>query len=92
VLYAVLYALAGWDPMVRLFFWLGTTGAFGVLCLLAATSISVIRFFARDPRGESVWHRPAAPAVAAVVGFGYGAWLRSSRPDVYQAIGLGAGP
>jgi hypothetical protein len=63
-----------------------------VLCLLATTSISVIRFFARDPWGENAWHRLAAPAVAAVVGFGYGAWLRWSRPDVYQAIGLGAGP
>jgi amino acid transporter len=126
----VLYVLVGWDPMVRLFFWLGTTGAFGVLCLLATTSIAVIRFFARDPRGENAWHRLAAPAlaalallamvwsglanyatllgvapgsteawvlpasfaVAAVVGVGYGAWLRSSRPDVYRAIGLGAGP
>jgi amino acid transporter len=62
----VLYALAGWDPMVRLFFWLGTTGAFGVLCLLAATSIAVIRFFARDPRGESAWRRLVAPALAAL--------------------------
>jgi amino acid transporter len=25
----VVYAVAGWDPMVRLFFWLGTTGASG---------------------------------------------------------------
>jgi len=123
----VLYALAGWDPMVRLFFWLGTTGAFGVLCLLAVTSIAVIRFFARDPRGEPAWRRLVAPAlatlallamvwsglanyatllgvppgsteawvlpalfaVAGVAGILYGLWLRSSRPDVYQGIGLG---
>jgi amino acid transporter len=62
----VVYAMAGWDPMVRLFFWGGTTGAFGVLCLLAATSIGVIRFFARDPRGESAWRRLVAPALATV--------------------------
>ena len=62
----VVYALAGWDPMVRLFFWLGTTGAFGVLCLLAATSIAVIRFFARDPRGESTWQRVVAPTLSAL--------------------------
>ena len=123
----VLYALVGWDPTVRLFFWLGTTGAFGVLCLLAVTSIAVIRFFAREPRGEPAWRRLVAPAlatlallamvwsglanyatllgvppgsteawalpalfaVAAVAGFLYGLWLRSSRPDVYQGIGLG---
>jgi amino acid transporter len=53
----VVYALAGWDPMVQLFFWLGTSGAFGVLCLLATTSIAVITFFARDPRGENAWRR-----------------------------------
>jgi amino acid transporter len=62
----VLYAAAGWDPMVRLFFWLGTTGAFGILCLLAASSIAVISFFARDPRDESAWHRLLAPALAAL--------------------------
>jgi amino acid transporter len=62
----VVYASAGWDPMVRLFFWLGTTGAFGVLCLLAASSLAVIRFFARDPRGESAWRRLVAPALAAL--------------------------
>ncbi len=59
-----MYALAGWDPMVRLFFWLGTTGAFGVLCLLAATSIAVLRFFAVGPRGENAWRRLVAPALA----------------------------
>jgi len=52
--------------MVRLFFWLGTTGAFGVLCLLAATSIAVIRFFARDPQGETAWSRVVAPTLSAL--------------------------
>jgi len=52
--------------MVRLFFWGGTTGAFGVLCLLVATSLAVLRFFARDPRGENAWHRLVAPALAAL--------------------------
>jgi amino acid transporter len=61
-----LYALAGWDPAIRLFFWLGTTGAFGVLCLLAVTSIAVIRFFARDARDEPAWRRLVAPSLAAV--------------------------
>lgn len=62
----VVYALAGWDPMVQLFFWLGTSGAFGVLCLLATTSIAVITFFARDPRGENAWRRLIAPALATL--------------------------
>jgi amino acid transporter len=63
----VVYALVGWDPMTRLFFWLGTTGGFGVLILLALTAIAVIAFFARDPHGENAWRRLIAPALAAVL-------------------------
>jgi amino acid transporter len=63
----VMYAAAGWDPMTRLFFWLGTTGGFGILVLLALTSASVIAFFARHPRGETAWQRLAAPGIAAVL-------------------------
>ena len=61
------YALAGWDPMTRLFFWLGTTGGFGILVLLALTAIAVIAFFARDPHGENAWRRLIAPALAAIL-------------------------
>jgi len=63
----VAYALGGWTPMTDLFFWLGTTGGFGVLILLALTAIAVIAFFARDPRGETAWPRLIAPALAAVL-------------------------
>jgi amino acid transporter len=61
------YAVGGWPPMTNLFFWLGTTGGFGILVLLAATSIAVIAFFARDPRGEHVWTRLTAPGLAAIL-------------------------
>ena len=63
----VLYALAGWDPMTRLFFWLGSTGGYGVLILLAATAVAIVAFFARDPRGENLWRRLIAPALAAIL-------------------------
>jgi amino acid transporter len=126
----IAYAVAGWDPLVKLFFWMGTTGGLGVLLLLAATSIAVIGFFSRDSRGENAWRRVIAPAlaaialivvlyltldnyanllgvqpgtsdyawrwvfptlygVAAVVGVVWALILRSSRPDTYEAIGLG---
>jgi amino acid transporter len=62
----VLYADSGADPMTWLFFVLGTTGGFGILVLLALTSVAVIAFFARDPRGENAWRRLIAPALAAV--------------------------
>ena len=63
----VVYALAGWNPMEKLFFWLGTTGGFGILILLAVTSVAVIAFFARDPRGENPWRRLIAPTLAAIL-------------------------
>ena len=53
--------------MARLFFWRGTTGGLGIILLLAATSVAVIAFFARDPRGENAWRRLAAPALAGFV-------------------------
>jgi amino acid transporter len=61
------FAIGGWQPMTYLFFWLGTTGGFGILVLLAATSVAVIAFFARDPRGEGLWRRLIAPALAAAL-------------------------
>ena len=42
------YAAGGWNPQTDLFFWLGTTGGYGILLLLALTSIAVVRFFARN--------------------------------------------
>lgn len=61
----VFYAATGQDPMARLFFWLGTSGGFGVLLLLALTAVAVIVFFLRDSRGENAWQRLIAPAIAA---------------------------
>ncbi len=62
-----LYAVAGWDPAVHLFYWGGTTGGVGVLVLLLLTSVSVIGYFARDRRGENVWRAAIAPVVASVL-------------------------
>ena len=61
------FAVAGWPPMTGLFFGGGTTGGFGILVLLAVTSVAVIAFFARNPRGETLWSRLVAPALAAVL-------------------------
>jgi hypothetical protein len=61
------FALAGWPPVTGLFFGGGTTGGFGILVLLAVTSVAVIAFFARNPRGETAWSRLIAPALATLV-------------------------
>jgi amino acid transporter len=63
----VTYAIAGWQPMTQLFFWLGTTGGFGIMILLALTAIAITAFFAADPRGESAWRRLIAPLLAAAL-------------------------
>jgi hypothetical protein len=41
------------------------------------------------PGSTEAWVLPTLFAVAAVAGVAYGLWLRSSRPDVYQGLGLG---
>jgi amino acid transporter len=124
----IVFALAGWDPMLKLFFLLGTTGGLGVLLLVTFTSLAVIFYFARDSRGESVWSRLIAPLLAtaalgyvlyqvltnfwgllgvtpdsplrwqfplvygvvAVIGMLWAVVLRATRPQDYEAIGLGA--
>jgi amino acid transporter len=63
----VMFAVAGWPPVTGLFFAGGTTGGFGILLLLAFTSVAVIAYFRRDARGESAWSRLIAPALAAIV-------------------------
>jgi amino acid transporter len=62
----VLYAVQGWDPVVQLFFWIGTAGGFGILLLVLLTSIAVISYFARNPQGEGSFQRIIAPLVAAL--------------------------
>ncbi|MGB3443194.1 MAG: APC family permease [Actinophytocola sp.] len=124
----VTYALAGWDPVVQLFFWGGSSGGLGVLLLIATTAVAVLVYFARRPSGETLWRRAIAPTLAAfamllvsvlalvnfatllgvpedsplrwgvpityliiaALGIGWGLVLRTSRPEVYNAIGLGA--
>lgn len=54
-----------WDPMGQLFYWVGTAGGYGVLLLLATTSVAVIVYFVRDPSGASPWQRWIAPGLSA---------------------------
>jgi amino acid transporter len=63
----VVYAVAGWDPVVQLFFWGGTAGGLGVLLLIATTSIAIIVYFLRHPAEETVWRKLIAPVLAAVL-------------------------
>jgi hypothetical protein len=98
------FAAGHLDPMVNLFYWLGTTGGFGVLVLLAGTSAAVIGYFRRRG-GENVWRAAIAPfltfvaLVAAVVlsvanfatllGVGPSSPARWAFPLAYLVVALG---
>lgn len=62
----VVFAVGGWDPVTWLFYLGGTSGAIGVLLLLATTSIAVVVYFVRHPSGENIWRRLVAPSVAMI--------------------------
>jgi amino acid transporter len=63
----LLYAAMHWDPLVNLFFWFGSTGGFGILALLTATSIAVVFYFLRDTHGEPLWRRFIAPVLSSIL-------------------------
>ena len=60
------YAAAGWDPLVQLFFWAGTSGGLGVLLLITTTSVAVITYFTGRPSGQTRWRRTVAPTLATI--------------------------
>ncbi|WP_433349260.1 APC family permease [Micromonospora sp. CA-111912] len=66
LLVILLYATNGWDPVRQLFYYTGVGGGFGVLLLIATTSIAVMAYFARTRVEESLWRRLVAPGLAAV--------------------------
>ena len=63
----IIYAVAGWDPVLYLFFTIGVTGGFGVLVLITLTSVAVVAFFSQDDYGENVWRRSIAPILASIL-------------------------
>lgn len=69
----IVFAIAGTGselgelfPVVTMFTWLTNAGAFGLVFLLAVTSVAIIAFFVKDPRGYSSFVRLWAPALATL--------------------------
>ncbi|GAA4731233.1 APC family permease [Phytohabitans rumicis] len=85
------YAIAGWDPLVQLFYWGSTTGGLGVLLLYTLTSIAVIGFFARNARGENLWQRLIAPLIATVILLGV-TYLAVDNLAAMYGVEAGTGP
>jgi amino acid transporter len=64
----IVFAIAGADPVLKLFTWLTNLGALGVLALMAATSFAVVGYFRKRPEaGLSTWSATIAPALAGVL-------------------------
>ncbi|MBV9847444.1 MAG: APC family permease [Kutzneria sp.] len=63
------YAILQLDPLVQLFYWLGTSGGFGILVLLGTTSFAVIGYFRLHPV-ETFWSGFAAPALSLLAMIG----------------------
>jgi amino acid transporter len=64
----IVFAIAGADPVLKLFTWLTNLGALGVLLLMAATSFAVAGYFRRNPEPElSSWSSSIAPILAGVL-------------------------
>ncbi|MDN5804067.1 MAG: APC family permease, partial [Microlunatus sp.] len=53
-------------PVVTMFTWLTNAGAFGLVFLLAVTSVAIVAYFRKDPRGYSAFTRLWAPALAGI--------------------------
>jgi amino acid transporter len=62
------FAVAGADPVLKLFTWLTNLGALGVLLLMTLTSFAVVAFFrARPEINEGAWRTFIAPLVAGIL-------------------------
>jgi amino acid transporter len=61
------FAIAGLDPVLKLFTWLTNLGALGVVLLMAMTSFAVLAFFTRRPDlDRRVWTTRVAPLLAGL--------------------------
>ena len=62
----VFFAALGADPLAALFTWLSTLAALGVLGLMVASSIAVVRFYRTREHRPPAWKRVVAPIAGAV--------------------------
>ncbi|MBO3742514.1 APC family permease [Actinoplanes flavus] len=62
----LIFAVGVWNPTIDLFLFGTVSGGLGVLILMTIASIAVVRYFRRNPHGETTWRRAVAPWIAAV--------------------------
>jgi amino acid transporter len=63
-----IFAIAGADPVLKLFTWLTNLGALGVLFLMCVTSFAVVAYFRAHPdTGAGLWRTAIAPTVSGLL-------------------------
>ena len=82
-------AVAHWDPLVRLFFWSGVTGGFGVLLLITVDLGRGDRVLRPHPNTENLGTRVIAPGVAALL-LTAGVWAACSNYATVLGVPAGA--
>ncbi|GHE66295.1 APC family permease [Streptomyces capitiformicae] len=80
------FAFSDLDPYTQVVVWTNTPTLVAVLALQILTSVAVIRFFARDHRGEKAWHRWMAPALS-VAALGGVLYLVCTQMDLLTGLG-----
>lgn len=74
----VLFAVAGLDPVLNLFYWFSGLAVVAIVLVEMLVSVAVIAHFRRTRDDTRVWHTLVAP-VLSLVGLGIGEYLLVSR-------------
>jgi amino acid transporter len=83
----ILYAVTGWHPFTRMFFWLTVLGGVGVLILMTGTSLAVAAYFTRTGNRDGLGPGQAVAApILAVLLLGAGLVATVSQFDVLIGV------
>jgi amino acid transporter len=63
LVFVVIFAVAGLDPVAQVFAWMAGTATLGVLVLMVMTCLAVLVFFARSGADRRMWHTRIAPTL-----------------------------
>ena len=64
LVFVLITAFSGLDPLTSIFAWLSGAGTLGLVALMAITSLSILVFFRRTEHDRRVWHTLVAPGIA----------------------------
>lgn len=78
LVFVVVFAIAGMDPVAQVFAWMAGTATLGVLALMALTCVAVLVFFRRTGVDSRPWHTVVAP-VLGLAGLLVCLWLTVSN-------------